>query len=83
MPRFPDPSQDYPARDRLRKENQLFDRIECTLGTLATTPDNLGGDDQIIKEFGGTFPATFPVEFAIVLKIGDKKVNLHIVPLPA
>ncbi len=78
LPRFPDPSQDYPARDRLRKENQLFDRIECTLGTLATTPDNLGGDDQIIKECDSELitanqikvTATIQMSAAAVARIG-------------
>ena len=29
----------------------------------------------IVKEFGGIFPATFPIEFKMIIKIGEKKVN--------
>lgn len=43
------------ATDNLFKENFIFDRIECTLGTLATTPDNLGTPIQIIKECETTY----------------------------
>lgn len=38
------------AKDRDMKTNFIFDRIECTLDDLSTTPDNLGTDIQVIKD---------------------------------
>ena len=69
LPQFPDPSTTYPARDRFLKENQLFDRIECTLGTLSTTPDNLGGTDQIIKECDSLFISSSQIKVAATIEM--------------
>jgi hypothetical protein len=55
LPQFPDPENTYPARDRFMKENQLFDRIETTLGSTSTISDNNGTDYQIIKEITTQF----------------------------
>ena len=54
-PEFPDPLIPNEAKNRVLKENFFFDRIECTLGTTATTSDNNGGIDQIIKDCTFTY----------------------------
>jgi len=74
LPQFPDPSTTYPARDRFLKENQLFDRIECTLGTLSATPDNLGGTDQIIKECDSLFISSSQIKVTATIEMSAQAV---------
>lgn len=51
------------AKDRTLKQNFVFDRIVCELDTLSVTPDNLGGDEQVIID-------------CIVEYISDSRVNV-------
>jgi hypothetical protein len=38
------------AKDRTLKENFIFDRNVCTLGTTSTTPDNKNGTEQVFSD---------------------------------
>jgi len=65
---FADPANQYPARDRFMKENQLFDRIELTLGGTSTSSDNNGGTDQMIKEVTTVFINSGQIQVIATMK---------------
>ncbi len=74
LPQFPNPSNAYPSRDRVLKENFFFDRIECLLGTPSTLSDNNGGVDQIIKDCSVVYISNSQVEVTATIAMSSTSV---------
>ena len=71
LPDFPDPNQSYPSKDRVMKDNQLFDRIECVLDSVAVTPDNLGTNISIIQDCEPTYVSNSKAHVKVKIKLHD------------
>lgn len=63
------------ARSRVLKENFLFDRAPCILGTPNTTPDNLGGVDQIIKQVDPTHISNSKIHVVVTIEMSNDAVE--------
>lgn len=63
------------AKNRTIIENFLFDRIECTLGALSTNPQNLGTDQQIIKECLFTYVSNSTASGLVTLAMSPAAVS--------
>ena len=77
------------AKDRNIVENFVFDRIECTLGTLSTGTVNTGTDEQIIISCQTTYVtnskvnvvATIGMSAAAVSKIGAMSIREYVLSI--
>ena len=81
---LPQPETEYrddiDATSQLLKTNYIFDRIEGTLGSTSTTPDNLGTDIQVIKDVNFQYltnsQAKITVTFDMASDVVDRISNL-------
>lgn len=75
LPEFPDPTQTYPARDRVLKENFFFDKSVLVLGGGSVAGVNFGGVDQIIKETDTLWISNSKIRVTAIIQMSSTAVS--------